>query len=167
MRERDKQLLADHYLDFYQIAFSILRNPADAEDAVHDALVKTMSQPMLKDPYRYCSTIVRNNSVKLLQKCAYSLPHSLPRSLPDDPFAEDDPTETRIQQLWKLKDQLPPRMREILDLYYVKGYSREQIAQHTSLTLSTVNKIFYTGHYKLKQQLLTLEQHENDMTDNK
>lgn len=158
MRELDKQLLADHYLDFYQIAYNILRNPADAEDAVHDALVKTMSHPMIKDPYRYCATIVRNNCVKLLQECAYSLP----RSLPDSSSAEDDPTEIRIQQLWKLKDQLPPRMREILDLYYVKGYSREQIAQRTSLTLATVNKIFYQGHYKLKQQLLTLEQLENE-----
>ena len=44
MRERDKQMLADHYLDFYQMAYTLLHNKEDVEDAVHDALVDTMSQ---------------------------------------------------------------------------------------------------------------------------
>ena len=41
MRERDKQMLADHYLDFYQMAYTILHEEADVEDAVQDALTDT------------------------------------------------------------------------------------------------------------------------------
>lgn len=157
MREQDKQLLADHYLDFYQIAFNILHNQTDVEDVVQDALVKTMTQPLLRDPVLYCSKTVRNNCIRLLKDCAYSLPRSLP-----DPVAteEESDAEIRIQQLWKLKDQLPPRIQKILDLYYVKGYSREQIAERTSMTLTTVNKLIHIGHSKLKKQMLNMEQIE-------
>lgn len=157
MREQDKQLLVDHYLDFYQIAFNILRNQTDVEDVVQDALVKTMSQPMLRDPILYCSKIVRNNCIKLLQDCAYSLPRSLP-----DPASTEEETdaEIRIQQLWRLKDQLPPRIQKVLNLYYVNGYSREQIAERTSMTLTTVNKLIHIGHSKLRKQMLNIEQLE-------
>lgn len=159
MREQDKQLLADHYLDFYQIAFSILHNQTDVEDVVQEALVKTMAQPLLNDPYNYCAKAVRNNCMKLLRKSIYSLPRSLPEIAAPDGESDAD---IRIQQLWKLKDQLPPRIQKILNLYYVQGYSRDEIAQQTSTNITMVNKLFYLGHYRLKKQLLQLEEMEDN-----
>ena len=64
MRERDKQMLADHYLDFYQMAYTILHEEADVEDAVQDALTDTMSQPFVRDPYGYCCRVLKNKCYK-------------------------------------------------------------------------------------------------------
>jgi len=150
MRECDKQMLADHYLDFYQMAYALLRNETDVEDAVQDALVETMSQPFVKNPYNYCSKVLKNKCLKMLKKNTYILTEHLP-DLPDTPNNLD---EQRMQTLWNYKEQLPKRIREILDLYYIKGYTRQQISELTQTSMPTLKKLFHKGHTKLKKRML-------------
>lgn len=149
MRESDKQMLADHYLDFYQMAYTLLHNKADVEDAVHDALVETMSNPLVTNPYQYCSKVVRNNCRKLLRKEGYMLVEQLP----DIPAPEDHLDEERLRMLWDYKNTLPDRIREIFDLYYEQGYSRHKIAEVTNTPMPTLKKLFRKGHERLKKMM--------------
>lgn len=150
MQESDKQMLADHYLDFYRIAYSLLHNETDVEDVVQDALVETMTQPFVRDPYHYCAKVVTNNCVKLLKRNRLLLTNDLP----DIPYTEDSKDEQLMKTLWEYKDNLPNRMREAFDLYYEKGYSKQEISRMTNTPLPMLRKLFQKGHTKLKKQMI-------------
>ncbi len=154
MRESDKQMLANHYLDFYRIAFSILHNKADVEDAVQDALVETMANPFVVNPVNYCTRVVKNNCFKLLKNENYILMEQLP-DVPDSSTGLD---EERMQALWGYKNMLPERIRIVFDLYYEQGYSRHKIAEMTNTSMPTIKKLFHKGHERLKKMM---KEHDN------
>ena len=85
MREQDKQMLADHYLDLYRMAYNVLRNETDTEDAVQEALAITMSHSFLAKPYSYCVRTLYNQCYRLLSKRDYILPDELPDVAQEDP----------------------------------------------------------------------------------
>ncbi len=153
MREQDKQMLADHYLDFYRMAYTLLHNEADTEDVVQEALAVTMARPFVANPYRYCVKILYNRCYKMLSKKGYYLPGVMP----DMAAEEDGVDEYRLQQIRELKAQLPPRIAKILDLYYVNGFTQTQIAKHQGMSESLVKKLFYKGHQRLRQQLMDID----------
>lgn len=157
MRESDKQMLADHYLDFYRIAFSILHNKADVEDVVQDALVETMTSPFVVNPINYCTRVLKNNCIKLLKREHYVLVEQLPE-IPDSGGLDEE----RMQVLWNYKNSLPERIRIIFDLYYEQGYSRHKIAEITNTPMPTVKKLFHKGHARLKK---LMKEHENTTND--
>lgn len=153
MREQDKQMLADHYLDFYRMAYNLLHNEADTEDVVQDALAITMSRPFVAKPYNYCAKVLYNRCYRLLSRGDYYLPGDVP-----DMVAEEDGIdEYRLQQIQELKDLLPPRIAKVLDLYYVNGLTQMQIAEHQGMSESLVKKLFYKGHKRLRQQIMDID----------
>ena len=158
MREADKQMLADHYLDLYQIAFSILHNEADVEDAVQEALAITMSRSLMGDPYAYCIKVLRNTAFKMRRKS----PEVLVEQMIDvpEPVPESDQTAQRLEHLSALREKLPRRIKNVLYLYYEKGLSKAQIAQHEGISESMVKKLFYKGHKRLKQEIIEMETKE-------
>ena len=152
MRESDKQMLADHYLDLYQMAYSLLHNKADVEDAVQDALVDTMSNPFVVNPYNYCKRVLKNNCLKRLKKENYILFEQLP----EIPNHESE-----------IDEELPNRIQEIFDLYYVQGYSRHQISEITNTPMPTLKKLFHKGHERLKKMMLEYDQNNIFFKKNK
>ena len=152
-------MLADHYLDFYQMAYSVLRNKEDVEDVVQEALAATMSHTWVKNPYNYCVKVLRHNCYKMLRKknCI------LTDQLPDIPDVNDGVDEQRLLTLWKLKEQLPERINNLFDLHYVKGYTQEEISQLTGTSLTMVKKLFNKGHERLRKQMDKIEKQRMDL----
>ena len=159
MREADKQMLADHYLDLYRMAFAILQNETDSEDAVQEALVVTMTRQLWGDPYKYCIAVLRNICVKMKSKNR----EILLDNMLDIPAPEVDVNNKRLQRLEELMDLLPKRIKEILYLYYDKGYSKAEIAREKGLSETMVKKLFDRGQNKLKEQLIEMEINDNDI----
>lgn len=155
MRETDKQMLADHYLDFYRIAYSVLRNSSDVEDAVQEALTITMSRPLVLHPYEYCVSVLRGECAKILSRNLYVLMEQIP-----DMAETDSPGKRRVDQLRAMVDELPQRIVELFDLYYAKGMTYHQIAIQKGISESMVKKLIYRGHERLRQQILELEKKE-------
>ena len=146
MREQDKQMLADHYLDFYRMAYNLLRNETDTEDMVQEALTVTMSRTFVTNPYSYCVKILYNRCLKLLSRAE-----------------EDGIDEYRLQQLRELKAQLPPRLAKVLDLYYADGLTQTQIAEQQGISESMVKKLLYKGHERLRKQLIDIEKNNKTL----
>ena len=159
MREADKQMLADHYLDLYRMAFAILQNETDSEDAVQEALVVTMTRQLWGDPYKYCIAVLRNICVKMKSKNR----EILLDNMLDIPAPEVDVNNKRLQRLEELMDLLPKRIKEILYLYYDKGYSKAEIAREKGLSETMVKKLFDRGQNKLKEQLIEMEINDKDI----
>ena len=155
MRESDKQMLADHYLDFYQMAYSVLHNKEDVEDVVQEALAITMAHTWVTNPYKYCVKVLRHNCYKLKKKN-----YILTDRLPDMPIESDGVDEQRLQTLWKLKSKLPKHMGKLFDLHYVNGYTYEEISATTGISLSMVKKLFKKGHDQLRKQMQEIDNKE-------
>ena len=66
-RAKKKQELIEHYLDFYNVALSMLRNEDDAKDVVQEALVRTLVKVGLRNPAGYCMVAVKHLSVDRLR----------------------------------------------------------------------------------------------------
>ena len=156
MRECDKQMLADHYLDLYQMAFSVLHNKEDVEDVVQESLAVTMAHAWVKDPYKYCIKVLYHNCYKMLKRSEYVLVENLP----DLPSTNDGVDEQRLQTLWKLKNQLPERISKIFDLYYVKGHTYEEISSITGTPMPMLKKLIRKGHNRLRKQMQEIENKE-------
>lgn len=159
MRDADKQMLADHYIDLYRIAFSMLHNEADAEDAVQEALVVTMTRQLWGNPFNYCVGVLRRICIKMLSKKSELLLGEY-WDIPED---EEDPDRRRLQHLMDVMDELPSRNREILLMHYVDGCSKAEIAKKKGISVTMVKKIFRKGEELLKQLLIETEKNDKDI----
>lgn len=154
MREADKQNLADHYLDLYRIAYLLLHNQTDVEDAVQEALAITMSRPILfGDPYKFCTRVLRNICINFLKRNR----EVLPDKFWDISAPEENPNEKRLQLLSELLNQLPSRTAEIIHLSYNQGYTQSEIAQMKGISESMVKKLLYQGYDQLRKQIIEIE----------
>ena len=158
MRDADKQMLADHYLDLYQMAFSILKSEMDAEDAVQDALVETMTRQVRGDPYKYCVVVLRNICKRMMRSIEV-----LPDTIVDVPNPDTDIYNRRLHRLLDLIEKLPNRVRDIICLYYKNGYTKAEIAKQKGISESTVKKRLKKGQDLLREQLIEIELNDKDI----
>lgn len=136
MKRADKrQILVDHYLDYYLIAVAILKNDQDAKDAVQDAVVATMVKSGVRDPNYYCRQVLRN-------KCIDIIRHRDKLTKLDDNILVTDPEkEEMLQLLTKAKNELPFFMRTVIELHYEEEYTIEDISGKVGVSVSKVKRI--------------------------
>lgn len=136
----------------YHIAYRIVQNGQDAEDAVHDAFlsiaknIEKISDPTCPKTKNYIVTIVESKAIDLYRRKKRQSTHSLDE-LPD--IAADVP---HPQNLAGCILRLPPRYRQVILLKYSNGYSCKEIAKLLGLTKSNVEKI----DQRAKKMLLEL-----------
>ena len=139
--------LTDHYLDLYSYAFSVLKNKADAEDAVQESLATTLSYPMLRNPYGFCVRVLQRRCVDLLRNKGTQ--QEL-KEIAD--LGQNEPSEMakRVAQLVK---KLPKETQRLLVMHDVEELSSREIAEKLGMTTSNVKKIIGKAHKKLRKQL--------------
>lgn len=158
MEKQLSQLVADqiiaHQQMYYRLAFSYVRNEADAMDILQDSIYKALaSLDKLKDPDSIKSwfyRIVVNTSLDRLrrQKREVIAEEELLDGL--DQGKEDSYQDL---DLWKALDSLPEELRTIVVLRFFEDYKLEEIAQHLQLNLNTVKGRLYRALERLKIQL--------------
>lgn len=146
------------YRDYmYCVAFSILQNPEDAEDAVHHAFVKiaehidSIGMPDALKTKRYVVTIVRNCAIDAYRK---------KQAHPQTEYSEETVgVEVNYESDNTLANcilKLPERQRTILILKYHHGYDLREIAHMMDLTYRNALQI----EQRAKAKLRTLCQEE-------
>jgi len=139
--ERSKfEQIYDHYRNLmYHVAYDVLGNVQDAEDAVQIAFVKIaknihkvqeVGQPKTTG---YIVTIARNSAIDLYRK-RKTIPLELDQPLYSEEFRYDEGLVGCILRL-------PERHQAVLLLKYYHGYRNEEIAELLDLSLSNVSKI--------------------------
>lgn len=121
--------------DLFAYAFSITRSREDAEDAVHNTIVKAYGGlPKLKSRAKlkpWLFAILRNECLLILRQAKRFT------ELSEDIPAERSDDEARLDlssAVGSLKDEL----REVVVLYYKLGYSTGEIAKITGIPRGTV-----------------------------
>ena len=136
----------------YYIAYNILNNKLDAEDAVHNAFIKIaenmnkIDEAVCPKTQSYVVTIVENKAIDTYRS----------KKRNDAVEYIDEMTGITIenqslQGLAYCMAKLPPRYRQIILLKYYHGYNSREISKQLDLTEANVIKIDQRAKKKLLQ----------------
>jgi RNA polymerase sigma-70 factor (ECF subfamily) len=140
----------------YRLALSIVRSPAEAEDAVQDAFVQAWRRiDSLHDPDRWSAWFRR-----LLVRCA--LEHARRRHLirevdlefaVDVPRLEPSPHPAEWLALISAFDRLDPSDRAILSLRFFADLDMEDVATALGVPLGTAKSRLHRSLGRLRERL--------------
>ena len=162
MKAELERIYSENRQGLYTLALSITRQPEQAEDAVHDALLrlcKTESKPS-GDPVAYVFAAVRNAAVDQIRKRARAIDSGV--SVFADPTIDTDTwpdqaaaTSERDALLRRAVDDLPDDQREAIVLKLFAGLTFDQIARSRNEPLSTVSSRYRRALERLKKSIET------------
>lgn len=138
----------------FSAANSILKNPYDAEDAVHQAIIAIIDNmdkigaidcPETKS---YVITITKHKAIDMLRSRKRLSLEELIDAFPgkDISFPED---RSLIDSMAKL----PERYREILLLRFYDGYSTKELAGMMHMNTGSMQKLIWRAKGALRKQL--------------
>jgi RNA polymerase sigma factor (sigma-70 family) len=140
----------------YRLALSIVRSPAEAEDAVQDAFVQAWRRiDSLRDPDRWSAWFRR-----LLVRC--SMEHARRRRLVREvdlelalgiPRLEPSPHPAERLALLAAFDQLDPSDRAILSLRYFADLEMQDVAHALGIPLGTAKSRLHRALGRLRERL--------------
>ena len=151
----EKSLFEQIYLEYcglmFHVAYEILHNEQDAEDAVHQAFVKIaenikkIDDPMCPKTHSYVVTIVEHQAIDQYRR--------LQKHPSVELIEEIQGTNAHYEgdnDLTKCILKLPARYREMILLHH-QGYSVREIAKMLGLSLPAAIKLNQRAKNKLKK----------------
>lgn len=150
----------------YNLAYRMLGNEAEAEDAAQETFLKAYTRLNTYDSERKFSSwllaIASHHCIDhlRLRRFALSLDELPPwRWLSSSSRPEDVVIRSQERdEVHQLLDQLPPHYRAAVILHYWYDLSYQEIAEATETTESAVKSTLYRARRKLAQKTLT---HQN------
>lgn len=160
----DKETFAGLVIDstdsLYRLSKSILKNDADCEDAVSEAIVKAFGNlaSLKKDEYAktWLIRILINECfhIRKQRKRVTLLSEEEPWILESrEGDGGDGPEIERYSELYQVMGKLKESQRLAIILYYYEGYSVKEIADIMDVTQGTVKSRLGRARKKLKQYL--------------
>ena len=133
----------------YRVAWSILRNNADCEDALQDTALKAWEKRgRLRNECFFRSWITR-----ILINTCYDTQRKQRRSIPLDEISEQAMTSAPDPALALALEALPEKLRLPLVLCYSEGMSYEEAADALRIPLSTLRGRIHRGKEQLRKEL--------------
>lgn len=146
----------DKYLGLmYHVAFKLLRNREDAEDAVHQSFIsiaeniKTIHNAECPETKSYIVIIVENKSIDIIR---YRKRVTNAIEFDETMWGIDIPDENAFDMA-TLIGRLPARYREVLMLRFDNGYSTKEIAKILKLSHANTEKLIYRAKAALQKLL--------------
>ena len=142
--------LSRHRLSMYRVALSILRTPADAEDAVSEATLSS---------YQTIRRIRDWDAIKpFLVRVTINACYGILRKKKREPFQEADTILAAMAvrdetPLWMLTRKLPPNMRIVLQMRYGEDMQLHEIAKALRIPKGTVSSRLTRAQNELKRQM--------------
>ena len=151
-KSKFEQLYLEYKGLMFHVAYEILHNEQDVEDAVHQAFVKIaenikkIDDPICPKTHSYVVTIVENKAIDQYRK---QQKHQTVELIDDiqgtNAHYEGD------NDLTKCILKLPARYREMILLRYHHGYSVREIAGMMGISLPAAIKLDQRAKQKLKK----------------
>lgn len=134
----------------YRYALGILKNPADAEDAVGEAILKAYARlAQLKNPDRFKAW-----SMSILVNEIYTMLSRKNRvELSDDMNQYQQGVSSKDRELWYVVRELPEEFRNVVILYYYDGFQTKEIAGILKISEGTVKSRLNRARKKLRTAL--------------
>jgi RNA polymerase sigma factor (sigma-70 family) len=140
-------------------AFQMLGDPHLAEDAAQEAFLIAYRQlDQLRDPKAFpawLKRIVISRSHRILRRRQTAAPLDDETRSPEaerDPASEVEKRELQ-ESLRRAVENLPEGERAVTELFYLIGYSQQEIAEQLQLPLTTVKKRLQYARERLKESM--------------
>ena len=153
MKKKDaviSEVLTTNYAMFYRIAFSYVRNEADAQDIVQESAYKAIYHAGKLKKTEYAKTwicrIVINEAVSFLRKQKKEQTEPMDRELAGQ--EKEDTMDLRAAL-----EKLPPEEKSVIILRYFEDMKLEEISAVCEESLSTIKSRLYRTLKKLKLDL--------------
>lgn len=144
----------------YSIAFSNLHNRSDAEDAVHEAIlrainqIKKLSQISPDNQRAYLNVIVRNISFDMFNKKINNLSLDEDTEIYDETVLEDQAIgNVNYDLLVDFIRSLPQGMRDAMYLKYCLDFTNEEIEQALNISPSALRNRLFTARKRIKDYI--------------
>ncbi len=136
--------------EVYQAARRILRNDADANDAVQATFVNALEKlGTLRERSRFPAWLRRIAvNVALEMRRSRRRPELGPARIPESPWSRED-----FEVLRKALDELPDDYRQPILLHYCDGLSYDEIAEVLNCPRGTVGTHIHRGMGRLRASL--------------
>lgn len=155
------ELVVRHHARCFALAWRVLNDRAEAEDAVQEAFLKIWTHAERFDPARgafgaWLARIVTN--------CALDRRRLVKNVVAIEEAArveDDQPSADRMAQsrdLYTIMAQMPPRQRAAISLFYIDGYSMQEVAEIMQSNVKAVESMLSRGRQALKDLIAKREQ---------
>ena len=155
-KERLEQIFRDYYQLIYRVAFSQVKNHADAEDITQEVFLKIIRHDMRYQSMEHERAWIVRVTVNLCRDLLKSKWHRTSVSMEDVSEAQrgscENFTEIQDDMMWAVL-QLPEKYRHCLYLFYYEDYSIKEIAQSLEMPENTVKTNLKRGRQALKEFL--------------
>lgn len=159
----DKEQFGDFYTKYkqkmYNIAYNILHNVEDSEDAVHQAFIaiadnfEKIKSFSCQEKERYIVIIVRNTSINIYRKNKKDSEH-LSELDDNQPAVNVDFFENiDYHSLLQTISELPLIYKDVLFLHYVSQYTTKEISKMLDISINAVWKRIERAKKLLKENL--------------
>ena len=137
----------------YRVSMSLLKNEHDAQDAVHDAIIKAYENLhklrreeffktwLVRITINECKRVLRQKS-RFTDSCDVIF----------DVSSRDNPYVSL--EIGEAIDSLPQKIRLVMIMYYVEDYSIKEIKQVLNIPEGTVKSRLNKGRALLKEKLI-------------
>jgi RNA polymerase sigma-70 factor (ECF subfamily) len=151
MDERAFTRVAEEYARrLYAVAYRLLRNRADAQDAVQRALMKAFAARASYSPRWALSTWLYR---VLSNVCIDELRRRRPVAEPPPGHGEDATGGVERVDLARALDAVPREARLLIALHYVDGLSYRELARIRGISVNTVKSQLARGKAILRRAL--------------
>lgn len=149
----DFEGIYDCYADMlYRLAYSHLQSREDAEDVVHEVFIKYLhAANHFRDAEHEQAWLIRvtvNTCYDSLRKKKYRM-HVPLDEIEETVAKEDEP----LSDVSHMLEELPPKYKTVMLLYYFEGYSVEEISHILKLSKSAVKMRLSRGRELLKAHI--------------
>lgn len=148
-------LVTRHHARCFALAWRVLTDRAEAEDAVQEAFLKLWTNAERYDPAKgsfsaWMSRIVVNCALdrRRMVKAVTALEEA-------DWVEDDAPRADRLTEasdIHKVMATMPPRQRTALSLFYIEGYSMVEVAQIMNSNEKAVESMLSRGRAALRDR---------------
>ena len=145
-KEELSKLILENQKEMYVLACSILKNRADAQDAVSECIVRAFeNRTSLKK-----RTSARSWLMKILINVSRSAITKRQKVvLFADPEQYEQEPETAEDHLWSVILELPENVRVVMVLYYYEGFSVREISTLLDIPEGTTKTRLSSGRKQL------------------
>jgi len=141
--------------------YSILRDLRLAEDATQEAFLEAyLCLPQLREPaafpgwfrrivFKQCDRLTRGPSVRL-EPLETARQSSSPQPSPVDAMEQQEMKD----QVWATVDSLSKHERTAVLLYYLSGYSQQELSAFLGVPVTTIKKRLFSARKRMRDQLM-------------
>ncbi len=143
---------------FYRVAWFILEDEAEAEDAVQELYLKLWKMrdalDGIRNPKGYGITLLRNLCLDRIRTRSRSVRPEAPPE-PEVPAGTDERIDARerLSKVLAAIKSLPEKQRKVLTLKVLDGLSYEEISQRTGINYLSLRVLLSQARLRLKRSL--------------